>query len=115
MKIDTTKIVPEGARVLIEPFVSEEETSNGVIVANNESKSAPVFGTIIKAGNKSKYKEGQSVFFARYSADLLEIDNEDGKTKIYIVVDEEILATMQVDKLQKTNRSAISEKRALKK
>lgn len=119
MIIDQNKIKPEGARVLIQPFV-EEETENGMVITNTQTTGAPIMGLITRAGDKSKYKEGQIVFFAKYSADTLESDSVDGKLKFYITADEEVLAVYEGEKIveEKTKEEkypAIAEKKEVEK
>jgi co-chaperonin GroES (HSP10) len=114
MIIDKTKIKPEGARVLIQPFV-EEETENGMVITNTQSGGAPIMGEITRVGDKSKYKAGQIVFFAKYSADTLESDSVDGKLKFYITADEEVLAVYENEKPEEKEKyKAIAEKKELK-
>lgn len=116
MIIDQNKIKPEGARVLIEPFTMEDETENGMVLSNTQSSGAPVMGKVIACGNKSGYEIGETVFFAKYSADAIEVDSVEGKSKFYIVAVEEILARYENDKPEKVEKyPAIVEKKEVEK
>lgn len=86
-------ILPIGNRVLIQPFVSAEQTESGLILDNNNNTSAaPVLGTIIKVGDDTRFQEGEMVYFRRYSLDTLKIITEKGEVEVNLIDTSDILA-----------------------
>jgi co-chaperonin GroES (HSP10) len=56
---------------------------------------APVRGTVISAGDDSKFKKGQDIFFRRFSTDILKIMTKDGEKEVILVEDVDILAIIK--------------------
>ena len=83
---------PVGPRCLIKPFQSAEKSSSGLILENNSNTAtAPVRGTVIRAGETSAFKTGDELFFRRFSVDTLKTATPDGEVEVYIVDDEDVL------------------------
>ena len=56
------QVIPVGKRVLIKPYEASTKSKSGLVMENNSNTSAaPVRGTIIEAGDESKFKKGQEV------------------------------------------------------
>jgi chaperonin GroES len=94
------KLQPLGNRVLVKADEAEETTKGGLIIpatANDDKK--PASGTVVmlgtgrtKSGKEVKFdvKEGDRVFFKKYSPEEVEVDGE-----TYLLVDaEDILAVI---------------------
>ena len=85
-------IIPVGSRCLVKPFIAADKTESGLVL-NNESNvsAAPVRGTVLKAGDKSKFKKGQDLLYRRYSMDSLKMITPKGEETVYFVDDEDVL------------------------
>lgn len=89
----TNNIIPIGAKCLVEPSVVAE-TSSGIIRAD-QGLSMPVKGKVLKAGAESQFKEGQELFFRRYSVDELKFPSEDGTEQtLWIIEDGDVVAVV---------------------
>ena len=89
----TPQILPIGARVLILPYQSATQTESGMLMDNqSNTSSAPVKGTVIRAGKESQFKEGDVIFYRRYSMDILKTITEKGEETVNIVEDQDIIA-----------------------
>lgn len=114
MNIQIEKVRPVGATMVIEPFTGDEETDSGLILSKETISATPVMGTVIAAGELSKYKKGQIIFFARYSADELKVQQQGDEVKIYIVEDVDVRATYnETQEEKKDPYAAIKEKKEL--
>ena len=91
------KLQPLGLRVVVKPQPKEEMTKGGLFVpptAQDESK--PELGVVVKLGTgetdkKFEVKDGDTVFFKKYSPDTLNIDGEE-----YLVIhQDDILAIVK--------------------
>jgi co-chaperonin GroES (HSP10) len=88
-----SKILAIGAKMIVDPY-KITETSSGVLRVD-QGHSTPVKGTVISVGDESKFKEGDVVFFRRYSVDELKIPQEDGSEKsMFIVEDNDVVARL---------------------
>ncbi|GAB4156640.1 MAG: co-chaperone GroES [Candidatus Dojkabacteria bacterium] len=92
------KIQPIGMRVVVKPTqMQEDKTPGGLILppsAQDESK--PETGTVVrlgtgKSGKEFMMKEGDTVFFKKYSPDEIEVDGE----KYYILHQDDVLAIIE--------------------
>ncbi len=92
----STAIQPLGMRVLVAPEESGDVTQGGLIIppsANEDNR--PEIGIVKRLGtgkkNKEfKVKEGDKVFFKKYSPDEIEVDG----TKYYVLDQDDILAIL---------------------
>ncbi len=94
------KVQPIGSKILVEPKKVEEKTKGGLIVppsASEEQK--PEMGVVVKLGTgetekgeKIKFcvKEGETVYFKKYSLDEIEVEGE----KYFIIDNMDILAVI---------------------
>lgn len=90
------KLQPLGKRVLVRPLEVEEKTESGLIIPDTADKEKPSQGTVVKLGNTRKdfkflVKEGDVVFFKKYSPDEIEMKGE----KYYLIEEEDILAIVK--------------------
>ncbi len=93
-----TKIKPIGSKILIAPQKVEEKTKGGLIVPPTASEGEkPELGVVVKLGTgvnekgekiNFSVKEGDTVFFKKYSPDEIEVDGE----KYFVVDNMDILA-----------------------
>ena len=93
------KIRPLGSKVLLMPEKAEEKTAGGLILPPSSMEDQkPETGVVLKLGDgkvKDKeitfnVKEGDKVYFKKYSPDEIEIDGEK-----YLLIDvEDILAVL---------------------
>ena len=89
------KINPVGARVLLEIYTSAQESTAGLVLSDNNASSTPVTGKVLRVGKDSIFKEGQTVFFRRYSVDELKFNTAEGEQKVFLLEDEEIIAVLE--------------------
>lgn len=88
------KLQPIGKRVLVKPQEKEEKTKGGLYIPDTAADDKkPSQGTVIKLGvtkkeHKFSVKEGDVVYFKKYSPEEIEVDGE----KFLIIDEEEILA-----------------------
>ena len=91
----TAKIQPIGLRVLVSPDEAETTTAAGLIIppsANDDKK--PASGKIVKLGmiidkdDKFVVKEGDRIFFKKYSPEEIEVEG----VKYLIVEQDDVLA-----------------------
>lgn len=94
-EIKIENIRPVGSFVLIEPVNRPEETSSGFIIPEEGYTPTPVIGKIIAVGEASIYKEGDMVFFRRYSIDELKFNTGGTQQIVSLISDDEIVATIQ--------------------
>lgn len=88
------EICPVGAKMIIEPF-TVDETASG-LERSNQGYSTPIKGTVLKGGDTSKFKEGDVVYFRRYSVDELKEPQADGSEKsLFIVEDNDVCAIIK--------------------
>lgn len=74
------KLKPLADRVLIAPVAAEEVTVGGIIIPDS-AKEKPLKGTVVAAGNgtadeKMELKEGDTVFYGKYSGSEIEFEGE---------------------------------------
>lgn len=82
-----------GSRCLIKKYEAANKTESGLILENTATNSAaPVKGTVVSAGDTSRFKEGDVLYFRRYSVDDLKMITEKGEEELTFVEDEDILA-----------------------
>ncbi len=95
-------VLPLADRVLIKPEASEgEKTASGIYIPDTASKERPDRGTVIAVGEGKRNDSGQliplrvkigdSVMYAKYSTDEIEIDGE----KHVIVPEVSVLAIIK--------------------
>ena len=75
-----TKLIPLEDHIVVKPMNEETTTKSGIILP--ESKEKPSKGKVVAVGNG---KIWDIVYFAKYSIDELEVD-EDGKKEKYLVM-----------------------------
>jgi chaperonin GroES len=78
-------IIPVGERVLIRPAQAEEKTKSGIYIPETAQEKKKE-GTVVSVGTRDDgtalpLKAGDHVIYGGYSADKVEIENED-----YVVV-----------------------------
>lgn len=93
-EIKVENLVPLKKFILIKPLSKVEETSAGFVMPEDTSaNTAPVVGEVLKAGDESQFKEGQLVFFRRFSVDELKFSNPDGSQQVVsLISDDEVVA-----------------------
>lgn len=90
MNID--KLVPTAGHVIIKVNEKPQE-AGGLILAQTESNSAPVIGTVTHTHKNSPYQVGDEVVYRKYAVDTLKWTNKEGIEQILYILDtEEILA-----------------------
>ena len=72
---------PNEDRVLVEPAFAEEKTAGGIYIPDN-AKEKPQTGVVIAVGTGKKdepitVKEGDTVFYGKYSGTEITIDGKD--------------------------------------
>ena len=72
---------PNEDRVLVEPAAAEEKTAGGIYIPDN-AKEKPQTGVVISVGTGKKdepitVKEGDTVFYGKYSGTEITIDGKD--------------------------------------
>ncbi len=88
-----TRLIPLEDHIIVKPLVQESTTKSGIILPENKEKPskweviAVGGGKILENGSRASVdvKVGDIVYFAKYSIDELEID-EDGEKKKYLVM-----------------------------
>ena len=88
-----TRLIPLEDHIIVKPLVQESTTKSGIILPENKEKPskgevvAVGAGKILENGSRASVdvKVGDIVYFAKYSIDELEID-EDGEKKKYLVM-----------------------------
>ena len=95
-----TKLIPLEDHVIVMPLSEETTTKSGIILL--ESKEKPSKGQVVAVGdgkileNGSRapvdVKIGDVVYFAKYSIDELEIDEEGQKVKYLVMKQSYIMA-----------------------
>ena len=88
-----TRLIPLEDHIIVKPLVQESTTKSGIILPENTEKPskwevvAVGAGKILENGSRASVdvKVGDIVYFAKYSIDELEID-EDGEKKKYLVM-----------------------------
>lgn len=88
------KLTPLEDNVLVEP-IEEEETTAGGLVLPDSAKEKPSKGKVVAVWNGKvldnwgrgavDVKEGDVVYFTKYSPDEISV-NEDGTKKTYLIV-----------------------------
>jgi chaperonin GroES len=73
------KLTPIGKRILVQPEQVEEKTASGLYIpASAQEDKKPASGIVLKLGSapKEKFhmKEGERVFFKKYSPEELTVD-----------------------------------------
>ena len=97
--MDKNSIIPVGARVLIQPFESATKSTAGLVMEHSSNVSAaPVRGTIVAAGDDSKFKKGQEVLYTRYSTYKCVIITPEGEKEFTLLEDDDILAIIKTKK-----------------
>lgn len=97
--MDINSIQPVGKIVLIEPYKSAEKSTAGLVMEHSSNVSAaPVRGTIVAAGDESKFKKGQEILYTRYSTYKCTIITPDGEKEFILVEDENVLAIIKTKK-----------------
>jgi chaperonin GroES len=96
MSKKAVKIQPIGKRVLVRPQEVEEVTAGGLVIPPSaQEDSKPEMGVVVKLGTGAddfefSVKEGDNVFYKKYSPDELE---HEGDT-YFILAEEDILAVV---------------------
>ena len=90
-KLNVNKIYPTEDRLLMETYSHAGTTSEGLEQVNENTNTAPVIGKVIRAGEKSKYKEGQGLMWRRYSLDILKIPTSEGDVEYNLLEDSRFL------------------------
>ncbi len=95
MQLSIDKMVPVGKRCLVQPLKREGVSVSGLIMPEDANNPTPVAGTVIKAGTASVYKEGDFVFFRRFSVDEIKFSTASGEMVVNLVEDDEVVATYE--------------------
>lgn len=95
-----TKLIPLEDHVIVKPLSEETTTKSGIILP--KSKEKPSKGQVVAVGNGKilengsrapvDVKVGDVVYFAKYSIDELEIDEEGQKVKYLVMKQSYIMA-----------------------
>lgn len=95
-----TRLIPLEDHVIVKPISEEATTKSGIILP--ESKEKPSKGQVVAVGNGKilengsrapiDVKVGDVVYFAKYSIDELEIDEEGQKVKYLVMKQSYIMA-----------------------
>ena len=95
-----TKLIPLEDHVIVMPLSEETTTKSGIILP--ESKEKPSKGQVVAVGDGKilesgsrapiDVKVGDVVYFAKYSIDELEIDEEGQKVKYLVMKQSYIMA-----------------------
>ncbi len=89
------KLKPLSDRVLILPTPAEEVTMGGIIIPDS-AKEKPLKGTVVAAGpgnadEKMELKEGDTVYYGKYSGTEIEFESE----KYLIMRQSDVLAKVE--------------------
>lgn len=89
------KLKPLSDRVLILPTPTEEVTMGGIIIPDS-AKEKPLKGTVVAAGpgsadEKMELKEGDTVYYGKYSGTEIEFESE----KYLIMRQSDVLAKVE--------------------
>jgi chaperonin 10 Kd subunit len=95
-----TKLIPLEDHVIVKPLSEETTTKSGIILPESKEKSskgqvvAVGDGKILENGSRAPVdvKVGDIVYFAKYSIDELEIDEEGQKVKYLVMKQSYIMA-----------------------
>lgn len=102
------KLILVGDKYLISPHKSADKSSSGLSMENTSNvASAPVLGTILKAGTKGEFGEGDQILFRRYSIDELKFITPEGEQTVFIVEGSEIVAVIKKDEAAILNSEAL--------
>ncbi len=84
---------PIGGGILVKPEAQEETTASGLVISSSAKEEKPQKGTVLALGTGKLDKDGKSlpwnvkegdvVFFKKYSPDEIEVDGES-----YLIMDE---------------------------
>ena len=95
-----TKLIPLEDHVIVKPLSEETTTKSGIILP--ESKEKPSKGQVVAVGDGKILENGSRapvdvkvrdiVYFAKYSIDELEIDEEGQKVKYLVMKQSYIMA-----------------------
>jgi chaperonin GroES len=97
----TVKLQPLGSRILVAPEEEQQTTASGIVIAPTANKEKSQRGKVIKLGSgghdkdgkkiEFTVKEGDTIFFKKYSPDEFEVDGE-----TYLIMDEaDVLAVLK--------------------
>lgn len=110
--IDPTLIAPVGTHLLVATFEGASQTDSGLDIDQGSGNTFPVCGTVLAVGPQSQYEKDQQVMFRRYSLDELKISSGGVEQTVYLLEDEDILATYGGDLTPPQNpRSQIQKKK----
>jgi len=88
-------IKPVYPMVLLQPTESAKKSAAGLVMENTSNTDvAKVRGVILAVGEGSKFKKGQEVLWRRYSMDILKVITPKGEVGLYLLPEEDILATI---------------------
>lgn len=82
---------PIGARTLIKPHEGDTVSKEGLILSNANNDKMPVKGLVLKAGDQSVFKKGQTLYFRRYAVDILKYNEGGEQVELYVLEDEDII------------------------
>ncbi len=90
------KIKPLGDRILVRPQVGAEVTKSGIVLPESAEKEQKEQGRVVAIGTgdkikKLKLKVGETVVFAKYGGEEIEID----KVEYKFLKDEDILGVVE--------------------
>ncbi len=96
----TTKLVPLGDRVVVQPTPRDEMTKSGIVLPDT-AKEKPQEGTILSVGpgrilddgsrEQMDVKKGQKVLYAKYAGTEFKVEGEE----LLIVSQKDILAVVE--------------------
>lgn len=103
-------LTPVGFRTLLNIYKRPEETSDHMLLPEQENGGMPVMAQIIKLGKKTffqhlqvfigfkpRYSIGQWVYFRKYSVDELRINVGEKELIMFVLEDEEIIGIVDVN------------------
>lgn len=96
MEFTKDNILPVGVRYLVEAYKQASKTTAGFEVVQGDGFATSVCGYVIRAGDSScKWKEGDLLFWRRYSLDTLRVTAEDGEHEYSLIDESEIIAQIK--------------------
>ena len=92
LEIKVENIVPLKKFIIIEPLEAPTESESGLEMPEDTNPGTPTIGRVIKVGEDSQFKEGNLVFFRRYSVDELRFRTPSGESTVNLLQDDEVVA-----------------------
>lgn len=93
--LNKDSVYPVGDRTLIEILDGDKQSASGLELSNDNNRQVPVMGRVLKAGDGSRFEEGQVLLFRRYGVDELAMNFQGDEVKIFLVDDADVLAVVR--------------------